>query len=413
MTPLLVALAAVLLALAAGLAAVLRQMRRRNMHRWLPSYLLQVRRRRAPRPDEEVHLLLCVCDHYEPRQYWPPPEVSRALVERWLRDYPRQFGGFHDSDGRTPRHTFFYPVEEYAADYLDGLAGLCRRGFGEVEIHLHHDNDTADNLRRTLLDFKDLLARRHGLLGRRKDTGAPAYGFIHGNWALDNSLPDGRHCGVNNELDVLRETGCYADFTLPSAPSAAQTRKINSIYYAVDDPHRPKSHDTGVDVGSGPPPDNALLLIQGPLLLDWSRRKLGRLPGLEHGCIQSSQPAAIRRLPLWLRARVQVPARPDWFFVKLHTHGTEERNLEVLLGEPMVQFHRDLAQLARDNPRFHYHYVTAREMYNLVKAAEAGWRGSVADALDFELSPPPFVAAGSVEGCKPMDTLLASPASRS
>jgi hypothetical protein len=27
-------------------------------------------------------------------------------------------------------------------------------------------------------------------------------------------------------------------------------------------------------------------------------------------------------------------------------------------------------------------------MYNLVKAAEAGWRGSVADALDYELLGP-------------------------
>ena len=34
---------------------------------------------------------------------------------------------------------------------------------------------------------------------------------------------------------------------------------------------------------------------------------------------------------------------------------------------------------------FHYHYVTAREMYNLVKAAEEGWTGGVAEALDYRL----------------------------
>ena len=83
-----------------------------------------------------------------------------------------------------------------------------------------------------MLAFKELLADRHGLLARRRDTGELPYGFIHGNWALDNSRPDGRCCGVNNELAILRETGCYADFTLPSAPSPAQTAKINSIYYA-------------------------------------------------------------------------------------------------------------------------------------------------------------------------------------
>jgi hypothetical protein len=82
---------------------------------------------------------------------------------------------------------------------------------------------------------------------------------------------------------------------------------------------------------------------------------------------------------------VQVPSRPDWFFVKLHTHGAEQISQNALLGEPMVRFHQELAEEARRNARFHYHYVTAREMYNLVKAAEAGWRGPVAQALDFEL----------------------------
>jgi hypothetical protein len=370
---------------AAGLGFVGWEVRRRHLGRWLPSYVRDLPRRRPPRDGEDVHVLLCIADHFEPKEDRPPPERSWSRVRRWVESYPRRLGAFRDSDGRPPRHTFFYPAEEYEPAYLDALADLCRKGFGEVEVHLHHDNDTADNLRATLRDFTDLLSQRHGLLSRRRRTGALAYGFVHGNWALDNSRPDGRYCGVNNELDVLRETGCYADFTLPSAPSAAQTRTINRIYYAIDDPLRPRSHDTGVEVGAAAPPANGLLLIQGPLLLDWGRRKLGLLPKLENACLQASQPPSIRRLDLWLRARVQVPSRPDWFFVKLHAHGANERHHEALLGEAMVQFHADLARRARNNPRFRYHYVTARETYNLVKAAEAGWRGSVADALDFEL----------------------------
>ena len=99
-----------------------------------------------------------------------------------------------------------------------------------------------------------------------------------------------------------------------------------------------------------------------------------------------SQPATIERLPLWLRARVQVPSRPDWFFVKLHTHGAEESNQETLLGEPMVRFHSYLRECAERDPQFRYHYVSAREMYNLVKAAESGWKGDVRGARDFELT---------------------------
>ena len=91
------------------------------------------------------------------------------------------------------------------------------------------------------------------------------------------------------------------------------------------------------------------------------------------------------RLPDWLRARVQVPKRRDWYFVKLHAHGAPEDAHETLLGRPMVDFHESLAQYARENPWFHYHYVTAREMYNLAKAAESGWKGSVDEARDYEL----------------------------
>ena len=377
-----IALLLVLLAAACGYACL----RRRGLHCWLGSYLLTTRRRRSLPAGEPVHVLLCIADHFEPHNGHASDEQADARVRRWTETYPAAFGNFHDSDGRTPRHTFFYPIEQYNPRHVDALASLCRTGHGEVEIHLHHDNDTSENLRQCLLHARDLLASRHDLLSRHRATGELAYGFVHGNWALDNSRPDGRRCGVNNELDVLRETGCYADFTLPSAPDLTQTRKINSIYYACDDPRRPKSHDSGINVGTGPAPNHALMLIQGPLLLDWGRRKWGLAPRIENGCVQENQCASLHRLDLWLRARVQVPRRPDWFFVKLHAHGANEAGQRALFGESMLHFHKQLARRSREQPLFQFHYVTAREMYNLVRAAEAGWTGSVDEARNFDLA---------------------------
>jgi hypothetical protein len=382
------ALSLVILVGAGALFWLYWQLRRRGMNVWLGRYLLETGKRRVTRPGEEVHLLLCVADHFEPKENERvSPAAALARVRHWVEQYPKQLGGFRDSDGRPPRHTFFFPLEDYEPEHLDALAKLCAAGFGEVEVHLHHENDTAEALRARLLAFKEHLAGRHGLLSRDRETGELAYGFIHGDWALNNARPDGRRCGVNNELAVLRETGCYADFTLPSAPSATQTRKINSIYYAWDVPGRPKSHDTGVDVGTRPAPPGGLLLVQGPLVLAWRRRKWGIFPRLENACIQAGQPPSLGRLRDWLRARIQVPGRPDWFFVKLHTHGAGEENHAVLLGEPALRFHRELAEHARANPHFHYHYVTAREMYNLVRAAEAGWKGSVDHARNYRLIP--------------------------
>ncbi len=356
-----------------------------GLNLWTAAVLARTLFQRRAKVDGETHLLLAIADHFEPRSGGVSREAARARVARWVDDYPRRFSSVRDADGKPPRHTFFTPIEEYDAEHLDALAGLCRQGFGEVEVHLHHDGDTADSLRVMLSEAVRTLADRHGLLARRRDNGAPAYAFVHGNWALNNARADGRWCGVNDEIRVLVETGCYADFTFPSAPSETQPPTVNQIYYAKSGHCRPRGHDHGQRVGEGEMPPGSLMLIPGPLGLDWGRRKWGILPRLENACVQASQPANAARVPLWLKAGVRVPSRPDWFFVKLHAHGATEYDASCLLGEPMQAFHRDLARLSVENPRFHIHYVTAREMYNLAKAAEAGWRGTVAEARDFAL----------------------------
>src|SRR5262245_11834573 len=82
------------------------QVRQRHADRWLLPYLAQRHRLRPPAANEEVHLILCVADHWEPKFQEASAEVARARVRRWVEGYPRQFGRFRDSDGRSPRHTF-------------------------------------------------------------------------------------------------------------------------------------------------------------------------------------------------------------------------------------------------------------------------------------------------------------------
>jgi hypothetical protein len=210
---------------------------------------------------------------------------------------------------------------------------------------------------------------RHGLL-RKDSDGQIRYGFIHGNWALDNSHPDGRWCGVNNELTILRQTGCYADFTMPAAPHPAQTRTINSLYYATDDPEKPKSHDRGTHAKVGvTAPEQSLLMIQGPLVVTHERP--WKKPRVENGNISKSQPLSGKRMDSWLRAKVSVDGSPDWHFLKLHTHGAPEPNADVWLGESANLFHRQIAEQSIRRG-FRYYYVTACEMAKLVHQAESG-----------------------------------------
>ena len=364
--------------------------RARNMHIWLGSYLRRPRQSAVRGP---VHVMFCFVDHFEPNWRRVDLATQRQRVDRWCQDYRALASAHRDADGRPPQHSFFYPEEEYVEEHLTKLAQLCADGFGEIEIHLHHDNDTAENFTATISRFNELLHERHGALSRDPTTGQLRFGFIHGNWSLDNSRADGRWCGINNELILLRDLGCYADFTLPSAPSDTQTKMINAIYYATDDPLRPKSHNTGEPVRVGGKPVGDLMIVQGPLGLNWRERRFGLIPRIENSDIRRASPPLPERVDAWVDAGIHVEGRPEWIFIKIHTHGTQEPDMDTLLGDAAHRMHSHLETTYNDGEQHVLHYVTAREMYNIIKAAEAGKTGNPNDYRDYELLPPPGVAA--------------------
>ncbi|MCS7048476.1 MAG: hypothetical protein NZ483_04185, partial [Verrucomicrobiae bacterium] len=66
----------------------------------------------------------------------------------------------------------------------------------------------------------------------------------------------------------------------------------------------------------------------------------------------------------------------------------QERNFTTGFGEWADRMHAYLQRQYNDGTRYQLHYVTARELYNLVKAAEAGHDGPPRDYRDFLLAPP-------------------------
>jgi hypothetical protein len=381
-----IAIIVVLLGGIAFVAALWLAARSRNMHIWLRSYYARPARPKVAGP---VHVLFCFVDHFEPMWGRADADTQRKRVDRWCRDYRAMAGRHRDADGRHPQHGFFYPEEEYVEEHLEKIAALCADGFGEIEIHLHHDNDTPANFCTAMRRFCNTLHDRHGALSRDPRTGELSFAFIHGNWSLDNSRPDGRWCGINNELILLRELGCYADFTLPSAPSDTQTSTINSIYYATDDPNAPKSHDRGVPVRVGGSASGDLMIVQGPLGLNWRQRRFGVIPRIENADVRRSCPPTPARVDAWVRTGIHVEGRPEWVFVKIHTHGTQEPDMDTLLGADMDAMHDHLERVYNDGTNYVLHYVTSREVYNIVKAAEAGKSGDPSQWRDFILPPPP------------------------
>jgi len=333
----------------------------RNMNVWISSYIRQ--KKLSSKDKRSVYV--CLADHYEPYFGGVSQDQARELVNNWTVKYREVANRHSDSQGNPPQHTYFYPIEEYDEYVIDELKKLTQEGYGDVEIHLHHDDDTAENLEETLIDFKELLFEKHGLL-RKDDSGNIAYGFIHGNWALDNSRPDGRWCGVNNEIDVLLRTNCVYDMTMPSAPSDTQTSTINSIYWAKDD-GSPKSHDKGILASKGNWNDSDLLMVQGPLMLNWRNRKLGLIPRIESGELSGDAPPSLDRIKLWENAGISVKNQEDHIFIKIHTHGLQKANTEMFFDNNGFEIlWTELESLYKNSDGYVLYYVTAWEMYKKI-----------------------------------------------
>ena len=356
----------------------------RRLDLWLPGYVAGARARaqaRRARADRLTHVFFLVCDHYEPRHKTTREGQAAERVATWQREYPLFQQRCRERFGHAPLHTWFYPPH-HGAEHLPRLAEMAHAGGGEVELHYHHRDDTAETLTR---DLKATLASyaRQGLL---LESGAPprtSFGFVHGDWTLDNAC-NGVHCGVNGELSLLAGLGCWGDFTMPSA-NEAQTRKINSIYYAVDDPHRHKSHDRGVDARVGAPAPDGFFLMQGPLAVNWAAPKY---PRVENASLTSANWGRPDRIQAWLDCNVHVQGRPEWLFVKLHTHGAVEWDFDALFGEKALRMHETLNEVCNDGRRYRLHYVTARQAYNLAKAAERGLDGDPRQYLDLVVGRP-------------------------
>jgi hypothetical protein len=342
-------------------------------------------------PRGQVHLVIAMADHFEPAIDPQGGEKRVALPERerrvewWGREYPKAVERWRDHDGRPFVHTYFYPAEQYHEGLLQMIAEHCHAGWGEVEIHLHHgmaQPDTSENTRRVLTEFRDHLAARHRCLALEEGSSQPRYAFVHGNFALANSA-GGRFCGVDSEMKVLAETGCYADFTLPTgAHHPAQTAKINSVYECALPLEQVAPHREGRDLVAGRPPRSFPVIVQGPLLADWKGGLRSPSQLLETSAITTRNPMSLRRLMLWKRARITVRGRPDWLFIKLHCHSMDPRQKEVVIGESFRNFLSELTSGAQDRKET-LHFVTAREMTNIILAACDGKGGNPGEYRDY------------------------------
>src|SRR5262249_29496911 len=150
------------------------------------------------------------------------------------------------------------------------------------------------------------------------------------------------------------------------------------------------AHERGIRACVGGVRRDRILIVQGPLALT---RRPGRLGvRIESAALTARDPARPERIRTWVSERIHVAGRPEWVFVKVHTHGAPEDSARAFLGDAGRALFRELVEHYNDRSRYVLHFVSAREMFNIALACMEDKRGNPGDYRDHYLRPPPVMS---------------------
>jgi len=345
--------------------------------RWIPHYI-KGKFSRVKVIDKPIDIMFLFVDHFELNGH-------EDRLKAWTEGYPAIAKKHTDSDGHHPKHSFFYALDLMHEHELVAMKPVVDAGYGEFELHWHHDHDTPISFVEKL-DAAMEIFHKHGYMKPYKEGQKSCFSFIHGNWSLGNSRGD-NFCGVDNEVKILKQQGCYADFTYPALFSEAQPPMVNNIYYCQN-LDQPSCYFKGRDAAvKKPQKEDEFLIFQGPMsinLKDW-RHKWH--PTIEDGDInQYPTHNDPKRINAWMNQNIHVKGRPEWQFVKIFCHGAQDH--KSVVSETTDQMHDYIEENYNDGKKYRLHYVSAREAFNIVRAAEDGKTGNPNDYRDYEVPHP-------------------------
>ena len=351
------------------------RIKRWKADRWIVTYIKrELAEKENVEENKDRHIIFTFVDHYEPG-YKEKEAIEKH--KKWMALYKKAIKNHHDSYGNSVKYTWYYPYDQHIDKILISLTKAVYDGLGEVEMHWHHPKSDNQKFPGELKKAITWYNQYGALLvcGSKVET---RFSFIHGNWALDNSL-NGKLCGVSREIEYLYAQGVYADLTFSTIGTDAQpTKRINSIYYINED-EKSKSYNDGPLVEKGKIVNNKMMSIQGPMSIDF-------IEGfrLEYGALETYAKPSKKRIDKWVDANIHVKDKPEWVFVKLYSHGIQS---SVIMKEYFGKMLGDIEQYAKGK-KYKLHYMTAREMYNVIKAAEQGKEGDPEKYRNLVISKP-------------------------
>lgn len=353
---------------------------KKNIHIWIIAYLARNIKFLFVKKDSKStkDIMFIFVDHFE-------LAGKGERLSAWVNDYPRIVNKFTDWDGKRPQHTWFSALDLIDENELAEMKKLVDDGLGEVELHWHHSHKSSSDFEGDFFEGMEIF-HKYGFMLPYKDNQHSCFSFIHGNWSLNNARGD-QFCGINNEIKILKKHGCYGDFTFPALFSKAQPKYVNQICY-TDENVSGKGYDLAREAEVGKKQEKSeFMIMQGPLAINYKDWRHKWHPTIEDGDINSNlTQSSKKRIDCWIRQNIHVKNNPDWIFVKVFCHGAQD--YKSLTSDSMIKMYEYLGSEYNDGVNYRLHYVTARESYNIIKAAEDGKVGNPNQYRDYEIPHP-------------------------
>jgi hypothetical protein len=109
-----------------------------------------------------------------------------------------------------------------------------------------------------------------------------------------------------------------------------------------------------------------------------------------------------KRFQRWFNARISVAGRPDWVFIKLHSHGFFDWDQDAMIGPTMRRFMSEVLEHSAKTSDFNVYFASTREAFNMVMAAVDGKTGSPGDYRDYKLRQ--IMELDSLKTAEPLDS---------
>lgn len=339
--------------------------KKKRINRWLWSYFKGLI---SPlgKVNQPIDIMFIFVDHFELNGH-------ADRLESWVHGYPKIAAKHLDSDGRHPVHSFFYALDLMHEHELEAMQPVIEKGFGEMELHWHHQHETESSFIKKLDDAMALF-HHYGYMRPYKDNQPACFAFIHGNWSLANAR-GAEFCGLDNEVQILKDRGCYADFTYPALFSEAQPPIINSIHYCNQLTENSCYFNGRLSESGRKEAEDEFMIFQGPMTINWKDWRHKWHPTIEDGDINYTKTHSDpKRIDAWVRQGIHVKGKPEWQFVKVFCHGAQDH--ESVVSSITDDLFSYLETTYNDGNQYRLHYISTREAYNIVKAAESGKTGN-------------------------------------